>query len=123
MFFQCDRGLKTMNHYRKEFRMKLRIVLPPLFFAALIAMALPASAQTTPAGPIKNIVLVHGAWADGSCWSKIIPRLEARGYHVVAVQNPEISAFAPPRAAMVARAGATPVRRVRQPCGSARPAS
>lgn len=68
--------------------MKLRIVFLSFFFAALIAMALPASAQSAPAGPIKNIVLVHGAWADGSSWSKIIPRLEAKGYHVVAVQIP-----------------------------------
>jgi pimeloyl-ACP methyl ester carboxylesterase len=37
---------------------------------------------------IKNVVLVHGAWADGSSWSKIIPLLEERGLHVVAVQNP-----------------------------------
>src|SRR4051795_6094867 len=35
-----------------------------------------------------NVVLVHGAWADGSSWSKVIPLLEARGLHVVAVQNP-----------------------------------
>jgi pimeloyl-ACP methyl ester carboxylesterase len=37
---------------------------------------------------VKNVVLVHGAWADGSCWSKIIPILQAKGLHVVAVQNP-----------------------------------
>ena len=37
---------------------------------------------------VKNIVLVHGAFADGSCWAKVIPILEARGFHVVAVQNP-----------------------------------
>lgn len=37
---------------------------------------------------VKNIVLVHGTWADGSSWSKIIPLLEAEGLHVVAVQNP-----------------------------------
>ena len=37
---------------------------------------------------IKNVVLVHGAWADGSSWSKIIPLLKARGLHAVAVQNP-----------------------------------
>jgi pimeloyl-ACP methyl ester carboxylesterase len=36
----------------------------------------------------KNIVLVHGAWADGSCWSKVISLLQAKGFHVVAVQNP-----------------------------------
>jgi pimeloyl-ACP methyl ester carboxylesterase len=33
-------------------------------------------------------VLVHGAWADGSSWSKLIPLLEAEGVHAVAVQNP-----------------------------------
>jgi pimeloyl-ACP methyl ester carboxylesterase len=38
--------------------------------------------------PVKNIVLVHGAWADGSSWAKVIPLLEKRGLHVVAVQNP-----------------------------------
>ena len=38
-----------------------------------------------------NIVLVHGAWADGSCWSKVIPRLQADGYEVHAPQLPESS--------------------------------
>ena len=37
---------------------------------------------------VKNIVLVHGAWADGSSWSKLIPLLQAEGLHAVAVQNP-----------------------------------
>jgi pimeloyl-ACP methyl ester carboxylesterase len=37
---------------------------------------------------VKNILLVHGAFADGTSWGKVIPILEARGYHVVAVQNP-----------------------------------
>jgi hypothetical protein len=32
-------------------------------------------------------VLLHGAWPDGSSWSKVIPLLEARGFHVVPVQN------------------------------------
>jgi pimeloyl-ACP methyl ester carboxylesterase len=38
------------------------------------------------AGP--NIVLVHGAWADGSSWSGVIERLQAAGYHVTAPQFP-----------------------------------
>ena len=33
-----------------------------------------------------NIVLVHGAWADGSSWSAIIEILQAAGYHVTAPQ-------------------------------------
>ncbi|WP_034088825.1 alpha/beta fold hydrolase [Streptacidiphilus albus] len=35
-----------------------------------------------------NIVLVHGAWADGSCWSGVVERLQADGYHVTAPQFP-----------------------------------
>lgn len=35
-----------------------------------------------------NVILVHGAWADGSSWSKVIPLLVARGLHVTAVQLP-----------------------------------
>jgi pimeloyl-ACP methyl ester carboxylesterase len=38
-----------------------------------------------------NVVLVHGAWADGSCWSGVIQRLQAAGYHVTAPQFPETS--------------------------------
>lgn len=47
-----------------------------------------ATADQEPAAAIKNIVLVHGAWADASCWAKVIPLLQAQGYHVTAVQNP-----------------------------------
>jgi len=37
---------------------------------------------------ITNVILVHGAWADGSSWAKVIPRLTARGLAVTAVQLP-----------------------------------
>ena len=40
---------------------------------------------------LPNIVLVHGAWADGSCWSDVIERLQADGYKVTAPQLPESS--------------------------------
>jgi pimeloyl-ACP methyl ester carboxylesterase len=36
----------------------------------------------------RNVVLVHGAWANSSSWSKVIPLLQAQGLHVVAVQMP-----------------------------------
>ena len=38
--------------------------------------------------PRPNIVLVHGAWADGSSWSSVIERLQTDGYHVTAPQFP-----------------------------------
>jgi pimeloyl-ACP methyl ester carboxylesterase len=40
---------------------------------------------------VTNIVLVHGAWADGSSWSKEIPILKNAGHKVIAVQLPEHS--------------------------------
>ncbi len=36
----------------------------------------------------RNVVLVHGAWADGSSWAEVIPLLQAAGLKVTAVQNP-----------------------------------
>ncbi len=36
----------------------------------------------------RNIVLVHGLFADGSCWLEVIPRLQAVGLNVTSVQNP-----------------------------------
>ena len=47
-----------------------------------------ASRTQPPQDTVKNIVLVHGAFADGSSWAKTIPILESRGFHVTAVQNP-----------------------------------
>ena len=47
-----------------------------------------AMAQTPPAAKARNIVLVHGLFADGSSWSEVIPLLQARGLNVVSVQNP-----------------------------------
>jgi pimeloyl-ACP methyl ester carboxylesterase len=41
-----------------------------------------------PAPKAKNVVLVHGLFADGSSWSEVIPRLQAKGLNVTAVQNP-----------------------------------
>jgi len=52
-------------------------VVAAVFFAA--------AAQ---AAPIRNVVLVHGSYADGSSWNEVIPRLQAAGMHVTAVQNP-----------------------------------
>jgi pimeloyl-ACP methyl ester carboxylesterase len=64
-----------------------------LRFGLPLAALLPALAvaQTSDAGAnqaVRNIVLVHGAWANGSSWSPVILYLEARGFHVVAAQMP-----------------------------------
>jgi pimeloyl-ACP methyl ester carboxylesterase len=45
------------------------------------------AAATTPT-KARNVVLVHGLFADGSCWSEVIARLQAAGLNATAVQNP-----------------------------------
>jgi pimeloyl-ACP methyl ester carboxylesterase len=45
------------------------------------------TADLTHTAPV-NVVLIHGAFADGSSWNKVIPLLEYAGYQVTAVQNP-----------------------------------
>jgi pimeloyl-ACP methyl ester carboxylesterase len=46
------------------------------------------AAKEQPMSTRPNIVLVHGAWADGSCWTDVIQRLQADGFHVIAPQFP-----------------------------------
>lgn len=57
--------------------------------AAGVALAVPGSAGavTRPVAR-RSVVLVHGAYADGSCWAEVIPRLQAAGITVTSVQNP-----------------------------------
>ena len=47
-----------------------------------------AGAQSTAPAEARNVVLVHGAWADGSSWAGVIELLQAAGLNVTAVQNP-----------------------------------
>jgi pimeloyl-ACP methyl ester carboxylesterase len=65
-------------------RNKLGVHISAIVVVAL-ALSFPSYAES-PA--VKNVVLVHGAFADGSSYAKVIPLLEARGLNVVAVQNP-----------------------------------
>jgi len=56
---------------------------------ALLTIAGPAvKANAQSSTGVKTVLLIHGAWADGSSWSKVVPLLEAKGLHVVAVQIP-----------------------------------
>src|SRR5215471_6576624 len=55
--------------------------------AGVAATATGASADATAKQPT-TVVLVHGAFADGSSWDKVTPSLEAKGFHVVAVYDP-----------------------------------
>jgi pimeloyl-ACP methyl ester carboxylesterase len=73
--------------------LRMRKLSASLGFSLALAALLPALAvaQTSDAGTnqaVRNIVLVHGAWANGSSWSPVIRFLEARGFHVVAAHMP-----------------------------------
>lgn len=48
--------------------------------------AKPPAAPMT--GPVRNVVLVHGAFVDGSSWNGVVAKLQQKGYHVSSVQNP-----------------------------------
>ncbi len=54
---------------------------------AIMSTTTTSSPAQTPAG-VRNIVLVHGAWADGSGWRGVYDTLVAEGYNVTMVQNP-----------------------------------
>jgi pimeloyl-ACP methyl ester carboxylesterase len=57
--------------------------------AGAVSTLIPAAAaqQSAPVAA-RNVVLVHGLFADGSCWSEVIARLQAKGLNATAVQNP-----------------------------------
>ena len=58
--------------------------------AAAVSLVSTRSMTAAFAAPAKarNVVLVHGLFADGSCWSEVIARLQAAGFNATAVQNP-----------------------------------
>ena len=68
---------------------KLTSLMAPFALSMLALFAANLSeAGDDPVLKTKDVILVHGAWADGSSWSRVIPLLERRGFHVTAVQLP-----------------------------------
>ena len=67
--------------------MKVLRVLTILAAVLTTGLAAPTAYAQSPA-KATNVVLVHGAWADGSSWAEVIPYLQAAGLKVTAVQNP-----------------------------------
>ncbi|KRR16074.1 hydrolase [Bradyrhizobium lablabi] len=56
--------------------------------AAASLLSTRGTAATTTPVKARNVVLVHGLFADGSCWSEVIARLQAAGLNATSVQNP-----------------------------------
>jgi pimeloyl-ACP methyl ester carboxylesterase len=72
--------MSIRNHY----------LLPILALAIGLPLTRGAAAEPAapPAAAAKTVVLVHGAFADGSSWNAVVPLLQARGLKVIVVQNP-----------------------------------
>src|SRR6202166_3482890 len=86
------------NERKKENKMKpnWRNVMTKLYAVAALATLMGATLNAAAAGPapqtgIKNVVLVHGAFADGSGWEAVAKILEKDGYTVSVAQPPETS--------------------------------
>jgi pimeloyl-ACP methyl ester carboxylesterase len=75
--------------YRQE---KNTMMTRRSFVSALAASAtatlIPSMARAQSIAAARNVVLVHGLFADGSSWSEVIPGLQAKGLKVTSVQNP-----------------------------------
>lgn len=75
-----------MKHFQR-LQLAAAVLAVGLSFSVTAASAAgPAAAAAANASP--SVVLVHGAFADGSDWAKVIPLLQAKGVNVVSVQNP-----------------------------------
>jgi pimeloyl-ACP methyl ester carboxylesterase len=87
--------LRHLNSMPTLQRKRIIIMMNRRTFSAALAAGAAASLISTRgmaanAAPPKarNVVLVHGLFADGSSWSEVIPRLQAAGLNVTSVQNP-----------------------------------
>ena len=68
--------------------MDRRTIAAALLAGAATSIIGSVEAQTQSVTSARNVVLVHGLFADGSCWSDVIARLQPKGIQVTAVQNP-----------------------------------
>jgi pimeloyl-ACP methyl ester carboxylesterase len=86
------RGVPMTNHPPREETSMFKLI--PAVLAAALAAAINPSAQASESasarhgGAANNVVLVHGAFADGAGWRRVYDELTARGYRVSVVQNP-----------------------------------
>ncbi len=67
--------------------MNRRAFTTGLAFSAAVALP-PARTRAAAVTPARNVVFVHGLFADGSCWTEIIARLQRAGINAISVQNP-----------------------------------
>jgi pimeloyl-ACP methyl ester carboxylesterase len=82
---------QTKNRCAQQHRWRDMLLMKTLNLRSILILTLlvAAGARAQIAnGEKPTIVFVHGIWADGSCWTNEIAALQAKGYHVISVQNP-----------------------------------
>src|SRR5260221_2485493 len=71
----------------------MRNFMKTMLAIASLGILITGGSLVAQSAPVKNIVLVHGAFADGSSWSKVIPLLQSKGFRVKSVGIP-LTSFA-----------------------------
>ena len=79
--------MNNQDELAHGFQMNRRAFVGMMAAGATIPL-LQGTAAAQPLPKIRNVVLVHGLFADGSCWSEVIARLQSKGIRATAVQNP-----------------------------------
>src|SRR2546426_7961673 len=80
--------MNSQDDLRPRYRMDRRTFVSMVAAGAASPLIQGTAAVAQPAPKARNVVLVHGLFADGSCWSEVIARLQAAGLNATAVQNP-----------------------------------
>src|ERR1700726_5282745 len=87
-FTQRRTSMNSQDDLRQRYSMDRRTFVSMVAAGAASTLFQGNAAAAQPAPKARNVVLVHGLFADGSCWSEVIARLQAAGLNATAVQNP-----------------------------------
>jgi len=80
--------VKSQEHLQSHDALNRRAFLGTLAAGAASTLIPGAAVANSASAKAPNVVLLHGLFADGSCWSEVIARLQASGLNATSVQNP-----------------------------------
>ena len=80
--------MNNQDNFQSHYQMNRRAFLSTLAAGAASTLIPGAAVASSAAAKSPNVVLLHGLFADGSCWSDVIARLQASGVNATSVQNP-----------------------------------
>src|SRR6266436_2911849 len=87
-FTQRRTSMNSQDDLRPRYPMNRRAFVSMVAAGAASTLIQGTAAAAQSAPKARNVVLVHGLFADGSSWSEVIARLQAAGLNATAVQNP-----------------------------------